>query len=72
MAGRTKFKTLKCPWADLHLHLQGYQARALPEYSNGKRHVYESNTVGYITVRKKGNYAHMEFTGGLCPCGWDD
>lgn len=61
-----------CPWNDLPLHLQGYQARPLPEYSNSNRHVYKSNTVGYITVRKKGNTAHLEFTGNVCPCGWDD
>jgi hypothetical protein len=72
MPAPVQSRKAKVPWNDLSLHLGGYQAKPMPEYSNGKRHVYYSNTIGYITVRKKGNDAHLEFTGTVCPCGWDD
>ncbi len=60
------------PLEQLNAHLQGYAARVHPEYSNNKRHVYFSGTMGqYITVRRKGGKAELEFTTD-CPCGYDD
>lgn len=62
----------KVKLSDLNTHLHGYQARALPEYSNNRRHVYHVPHLNqYITVRKKGGLAELEFTTD-CPCSYDD
>jgi len=63
---------IKVPFADLQHHLRAYRAQALPEYSNGKRHVYFSPPMKiYITVRSKNGKAELEFT-QECPCSYDD
>ena len=65
-------KSVRVPFADLQAHLRGYQAQALPEYSNNKRHVYFSPPMRlYITIRGKGQNAELEFT-QECPCTYDD
>jgi hypothetical protein len=65
-------RTVLVPIADVHTHLRGYQAQGLPEYSNNKRHVYHSRPMNlYITVRRKGPNAEMEFT-SECPCTYED
>jgi hypothetical protein len=64
--------TVLVPLSDVHAHLRGYQAQALPEYSNGKRHVYYVRHLNkYITVRRKKDKAELEFTDD-CPCTYDD
>ena len=60
------------PFAQLSHYLQGYKARALPEYSNNKRHVYFAPAMKlYITVRSSWGNAELEFTED-CPCSYDD
>ncbi len=65
-------KPVRVPMADVPAHLQGYRAQPLREYSNNKRHVYfVPHLKQYITVRKKGELAELEFTVD-CPCTYDD
>ena len=60
------------PLSDVHAHLRGYQVQSLHEYSNAKRHVYYvPHLKKYITVRRKGAKAELEFTDD-CPCTYDD
>lgn len=64
--------TVEVPIEDLQKHLQNYRAEPLPEYSNNKRHVYFLRHTGqYITVRRVGKKAELEFTTD-CPCSYDD
>jgi hypothetical protein len=65
-------ESIRVPFSDLQTHLRGYRAQALPEYSNGKRHVYfVPSAKTYITVRSVGGQAELEFTAD-CPCSYDD
>jgi hypothetical protein len=65
-------RRVSVPIGDLQAHLRGYQAKGLPEYSNNQRHVYQSQPMGlYITVRRKGGSAELEFT-SECPCAYED
>lgn len=66
-------RTISVPTQDMHLHLRGYQAQGLPEYSNSKRHVYWARAMGqYITVRTDGpGKLEFDFTAD-CPCTYDD
>lgn len=62
------------PLSEYQAVLRGYGARALPEYSNHRRHVYYSAALqNYIIVRrpKGSDSAELEFT-PECPCGTDD
>jgi hypothetical protein len=64
--------TKDVPIQDVHAHLKSYGAQGLPEYSNSKRHVYFAAPVKkYITVRRRGDMAELEFTTD-CPCTYDD
>ena len=64
--------TTPVPIATLNMHLQGYQAELDRELSNNSRHVYFSRPMQkWITVRRKGNQALLEFSDD-CPCGYDD
>lgn len=64
--------TKDVPFADAHAHLKSYGAQSLPEYSNRRRHVYYAAPVKmYITVRRRGDMAELEFTKD-CPCTYDD
>jgi hypothetical protein len=64
------------PESDLVMHLRGYRAEALPEYSNDRRHVYFSRPMAhYITVRgvpsaHGGRAMELHFTSD-CPCTYD-
>ena len=65
-------ESVQIPFRDLGTHLRAYRAKALPEYSNNKRHVYFVPSVKvYITVRNVGGQAELEFT-SECPCSYDD
>ena len=51
--------------------IDGYQAEADRDLSNGKRHVYFSRPMGkWIIVRRRGNQAEFEFKND-CPCSYD-
>lgn len=65
-------RKVRVPISDLNTHLSGYQVQGLPEYSNNKRHVYFVPHLNkYITVRKRGEMAELEFT-AECPCSYED
>lgn len=65
-------QSLTVPLNDVNAHLRGYRAEQLPEYSNNKRHVYYVRHLNkYITVRRVGDQAELEFTDD-CPCTYDD
>lgn len=65
-------RSVSVPVNDVHAHLRAYRAESMPEYSNNKRHVYFLRHLNkYITVRRKGGHAELEFTDD-CPCTYDD
>lgn len=66
-------QSLTIPRQDVNRHLQAYRARAMPEYSDERKHVYFiPSTRMYLTLRAVGRgQVEMEFT-AECPCGYDD
>lgn len=58
---------------DANAHIRAYRARAMPEYSDARKHVYFiPSTRMYLILRAvRGGKVEMEFT-SECPCVYDD
>lgn len=60
------------PMANLNQYIRGYRAEFKSDLSDGKKHVYYARPMRkWITVRRNGNMAEMEFTDD-CPCAFED